>query len=338
MVSEKINSKAFKIGIPSWSEYTTALSGLRIYTAGPFDNPRNSVAQEHIIKVLNWNIEGIRGALNLTDENILSRYDICTLTKTFMRKETAISNPKFYNFHVYAKQTRERGRPSGGITCLIKPHLAPFEVLLKEEDLITVQTRNGAIIAAFFNPDRFAVDIVDSLSKAISALQRKQKIILAGDFNCTIDKIRGKTDEVPEFLHMEGLVLQNQRNEWTYIAPNGGSTIDLVLTRGFQTRGPARPLNSAGAIIRKHIPMCLDVIQNTREAKQSNVRKRLGKKIDTDALHRHRNQLNRIRKGLDKGKIEDAAHWIQTCKEDAPKPGPEGRQAKPWFDQECYHR
>ena len=103
-------------------------------------------------------------------------------------------------------------------------------------------------------------------------------------------------------------------------------------------REPARPLNSEGAIIRKHIPMCLDVIHNTREARQSNMRKRLGKKIDTDVLHRHRNQLNKIRKGLEKGKIEDAAHWIQTCIEDATKPGPERRQAKPWFDQECYHR
>jgi hypothetical protein len=55
-------------------------------------------------------------------------------------------------------------------------------------------------------------------------------------------------------------VLQNQRNEWTYIAPNWGSTIDLMLTPGFQTWGPARLLNSEGAIIRKHIPVCLDVI------------------------------------------------------------------------------
>jgi exonuclease III len=122
-------------------------------TAGPFDKPGNSGAQEHLIKVLNWNIEGLRGALNLTDDNILSRYDICTLTETFMREETAISIPKFYNFHVYAKQTRERGRPTGGITCLIKPHLAPFEILQKEEDLIIIQTRIGAIIAAYFKPD-----------------------------------------------------------------------------------------------------------------------------------------------------------------------------------------
>ena len=50
---------------------------------------------------------------------------------------------------------------------------------------------------------------------------------------------------------------------------------------------------------------------NTREGKQPNERKRLGMKIDMDALHRHRNQLDRIRKGLEKGKIEDAAHWIQ---------------------------
>jgi hypothetical protein len=68
------------------------------------------------------------------------------------------------------------------------------------------------------------------------------------------------------------------------------------------------------------------------------VRKILGKKIDMNALHRHRNQLDRVIKGLEKGKIEDAAHWIQTCIEDAAKPGPERRHAKPWFDLECYHR
>jgi hypothetical protein len=78
-------------------------------------------------------------------------------------------------------------------------------------------------------------------------------------------------------------------------------------------------------------------MHNTREAKQPNVRKRLGKKIDTNTLHRHRNQLDRIRKGLEKGKIEDAAHWIHTCIEDPAKTGPERRQAKPQFDQDCYH-
>jgi hypothetical protein len=111
-----------------------------MYTAGPLDNPGYSGTQEHIITVLNWNTEGLRSALNRTDENILSSYDTCTLTETFMREETAISILKFYNFHVYAKRTTERGRPSEGITCLMKPHLAPFEVLLKEGDLITVQT------------------------------------------------------------------------------------------------------------------------------------------------------------------------------------------------------
>ena len=78
--------------------------------------------QEHI-KLVNWNIEGIRGALNLTNENIVSRYDICILTETFMREETVNSIPNFYNFHVYAKETRGRGKPSREITCLIKPHL-----------------------------------------------------------------------------------------------------------------------------------------------------------------------------------------------------------------------
>ena len=34
----------------------------------------------------------------------------------------------------------------GRITCLIKPHLAPFEVILKEEDLITVQTKIAQLL------------------------------------------------------------------------------------------------------------------------------------------------------------------------------------------------
>jgi hypothetical protein len=56
-------------------------------TAGPFDNPGNSGAQEHTIKVLNWNIEGLRGALNLTDDNILSRY-ICTVTDIYEGRDS----------------------------------------------------------------------------------------------------------------------------------------------------------------------------------------------------------------------------------------------------------
>ena len=67
--------------------------------------------------------------------------------------------------------------PSEGITCLIKPHPAPFEDLLKEEGLIRVQTRSGAIIAAYFNPDRSAVDKVDSLNKSINATKETEKHI-----------------------------------------------------------------------------------------------------------------------------------------------------------------
>jgi len=127
-----------------------------------------------------------------------------------MREETAISTPNFYNFLVYAKQTRERGGPSGGITCLNKPHLAHFEVLLREEDPITAQTRICAIIAAYFNPDRYAVDVVDRLSRAINALQRKEGIILAGDFNCTM--------ALTEFLNSTTLEIFNRGSEPTFCA------------------------------------------------------------------------------------------------------------------------
>jgi len=63
---------------------------------------------------------------------------------------------------------------------------------------------------------------------------------------------------------MDGLLLQNQRNEWTYIAPRRRSTIDLTVTPGLQTWGPVRPLNYEGAIIRKHIhvPGCITSQEN----------------------------------------------------------------------------
>lgn len=60
-----------------------------------------------------------------------------------------------------------------------------------------------------------------------------QRAIIAGDLNARIDKPTTKTELILETLEGSGYNLVNMK---TYIAPNGTSTIDLVLYRGKDIR------------------------------------------------------------------------------------------------------
>ena len=112
-------------------------------------------------------------------------------------------------------------------------HPAPLKLLLEDEDTIVIKTRLTTVIEAYYNLDHTAVDIIESLGNAMKIIQQKENMILAGDFNCLIDKMGRKVEEVLSYLREERLTLLNSQKDWTYMCHNGGSTVDLIFTQGF---------------------------------------------------------------------------------------------------------
>lgn len=128
---------------------------------------------------MNWNVEGLRGVLNTMPENIFSDYDVCILTETFVTETTTINIEGHYHVHIFA--TLElRGRPAGGVTCLLKATMSLFKVIINSDNLIMVKAALGTIIGAYFRPECSAVDIIENLGQALNNAPRTDRIILAG--------------------------------------------------------------------------------------------------------------------------------------------------------------
>ena len=126
------------------------------------------------ISVLNWNREGLRTGLKNMPENIFDKYDVCTLAETFVYDESTVNIRGFYNIHSLARQG-EGGRPVEGLECLMKPHMTPFRVVAKDEDILIVQTDYCFVITVYFSPECTTVDIIDNLAKAFHMVPPKEK-------------------------------------------------------------------------------------------------------------------------------------------------------------------
>ena len=93
-------------------------------------------------KVLNWNVEGLKGVMSALSTDIFNNFDASILTETFITEDARIEVKGLYNIHALARK-EERGRPSGGVTCLISPKLTPFEILMRDDDQVVVRTKMG---------------------------------------------------------------------------------------------------------------------------------------------------------------------------------------------------
>ena len=60
-------------------------------------------------------------------------------------------------------------------------------------------------------------------------VENEENVIIAGDLNCMVDKPdNNKTVIMLLLFHEEGFTLLNKREDVTYMARNGASTIDLA--------------------------------------------------------------------------------------------------------------
>ena len=105
---------------------------------GGTEGHRGTVIKTHV-KLLNWNVEGLEAVLESVSRDIFSQFDICTLTETFLTNTSKTAVNSLYNIHASARQG-ERGRPIGGLACLLKYNMAPFRMVMKDENRLVIQT------------------------------------------------------------------------------------------------------------------------------------------------------------------------------------------------------
>ena len=286
-------------------------------------------------KVLNWNVEGLKGVMSSLSRDIFSDFDACILTETFNTVESRSEVKGFYNIHALARK-EARGRPSGGVTCLISPKITPFEVLLNEEDQLVVKTRIGILVCVYYRPECSALDVVDSVQRAIDVIPTNERVILAGDLNCPIDKANRKAEIVLSYLEEEGLMLVNNRNVLTYICHNGGSAVDLAFVRGFDIREHGLLTSSDAALIRKHLPVSTTLKVTTPTRKQTKVQ-RLRRELDSSLLRQNTDKIPYILQAVNEGKLDEAMSGITDFINGGIVTTESTRRAQKWFDGECYN-
>ena len=89
--------------------------------------------------------------------------------------------------------------------------------MLKGADLLVIRAAIGTIAAMYCRPDCTPADVVYCAQQAINCIPETDKVIIAGDLNCPVDKMDRKTTLVVDYLHGEGLTLVNNRNESTHL-------------------------------------------------------------------------------------------------------------------------
>lgn len=162
------------------------------------------------IRTLLWNIEGLRNATNILPDNFFQTYDIVCLIETMLTKDWTTND--LYTIHSLATQGHA-GRPKGGITCLLKPRLSPFQVIHKTENILAIQTSLCSIVCAYFQPEWKPYDIIEEINLALTQVDKNEPLILAGDFNSRIDIISEKTSIIISHLEAEGISLLSKGSE-----------------------------------------------------------------------------------------------------------------------------
>ena len=276
-------------------------------------------------------MEGLKNAANLIPDNTFEAYDAVTLTETFLTTQWNMQN--FYCIHEYATKG-DRGRPTGGITMLLKPALAPFQILRKTKNILMVKTNLCIFISTYFQPEYKAEEIVEELASAMNLADQTGTIIVAGDLNCRIDTYSQKTSTVLGYMEEEGLTVVNDRQEKTYYGPNGTSTIDVVATNSRLMS--QKVLHNIA--VRKHIPVDTTVyIRKSQKEKHIKRSEGLTREIDLEKLEETIAGSAEINKTIKEGKLDEVVQHITQCIKRAAIPKKtKTRRAKQWFNKECY--
>ena len=245
-------------------------------------NPEESVGAGAQCKTLLWNVEGLASLMQLGLEKELYEFDSILLTETFRTDNSKING--FYIFESLAvKADSGRGRPSLGLLVGVKSYLSP-SLAYRSKYCVGVKTRCRNLICAYFPPNLDLDVTIQEISEAMSNLDLNLPTFVGGDFNARFDICNEKYEFLAETLSDFGLYVVNSPNQFTYLAPNGRSTIDLFFSNRKKVTCEAHPGDIS--TLRKHLPMVLldELGYNPAGEVPSKIRRK--RLIDADLLEK----------------------------------------------------
>ena len=163
-----------------------------------------------------------------------------------------------------------------------------------------IKTRIKMLVCLYYRPECSAIDVVEGIQRALYVIKTNEKVILASDLNCSVDKMNGKAKIVLDYLLGEELTLVNDRKVLTNICHNGGSTIDLTFVRGFSIVEQGLLTSNEAALIRKHIPVrvTLKVTMATRSPIKA---QRIQKRLNLQLLQEHVSRIPCLLHAINEG-------------------------------------
>ena len=216
-----------------------------------------------------------------------------------------------------------------------------FQLIKKTETYIAVEISKLKITAmVFYYPPKVPPPrIVQSIAEAMQHVNQNISLIIAGDFNCRMDAgTRGvELCEGLQNLDLSRILCHsrpNARPDYTYLGPNGDSTIDLIFTRnGRGTKIHATDLKIHHTYFRKHGQLIFNVCNSSQIVAPLVRKKGIRRTIDMGAL-RSNPAVDDLRKSIADKDVETATSNMEMCLTSA-IPQSKRSYNKPWFDREC---
>ena len=285
-------------------------------------------------EIVTWNVEGLESIMRHMPEPIFTS-DVVVLTETFLTEEKPMRG--YYSYHTLAIQG-EAGRPSGGITCLLKSWLSPCSIVHRTYNTVVIKTKIFYIIGTYFQPECTEQFIIEEISEVLNKLETDKPLILAGDLNCRTDKRTQKATSVLEYLTEEGLKLINDPDEPTYICHNGTSTIDLILTSTTIKEISKQIVSKSNTSpLRKHLAVKATLSVSGLERKKDKSLVKIHRNLCKMTLQQSVLELRNMEDLIKDDEIDEAAKKMETIIKNAQIPKPQNdRKARPWFDNHCY--
>lgn len=284
-----------------------------------------------------WNCEGIRTVIDEVEEGDWEGFDVLVLTETFATDEFCLRG--YQGCHVKAVKGQGRGRPKGGVSVLWDQSCGNGIVRYVGEDCMVVGFKDWDLIALYCSPVLSGDEVVDRILECWGQSDGHQ-VVLAGDLNCRLDK-----PELPKnksiIATLEGLNLRicNDVQLPTYVDTMGGSSVIDILATSYdesQLNVPKHVIGRNISVLRKHIPLSVDIYISRREQSGGLIERRPAFRVNFRKLNASIGSMDLS--AMDLMSSEDL--WgvifrsIEASSIDrAPK---KVRRAKPWFDGRCY--
>jgi hypothetical protein len=262
--------------------------------------------------------------------------DVWVLTETMARAPFQVAN--FYAFHALAVMG-EAGRPRGGVSVLVAPSLPAPALVSSGTNHLVVQIDTVLLVAAYFSPAMETSVFVEELAEIVASLPTDRHIILAGDFNCRIDRAvhPERTILFLDLIGAAGLRLCSRPLPFTFDAEQGASTIDLFATTlPIEDCLIPEPITGRSIhLLKSHIPIGMHFRRpQTRQVTQRPPK--LSKYARQDILQEALTEMA-LTATWSTGDMDDAAGLLGAALRSAiPSARLVNRLSQPWFNASCY--